>query len=114
MAIATGLLALRANLTAFGLPVAYRSADGFVEFDESAGHVGLPLKSPVPIDSDAENTSSIQQFRDVLRVELSIFPDGHEPGQGDRVVVGGVPSVVIDARQDPQGFVDLPLGEAPP
>ncbi|WP_424138170.1 hypothetical protein [Roseomonas chloroacetimidivorans] len=101
---------LDAVMAVYGQPVQYLSPDGMVSLP---GLTGVLLRAGVPLSSDAEDTGGIAQFRDVLRLRAADFPEWVEPEQGGFVVVAGGRSIVTDVLNDPRGWYDLPLADAP-
>ena len=101
---------LDAVIAAFPAGYSYLSPDGMVEL---LGRTGAMLRAPIALGPDAEDTGGIGQFRSVLRVRSSDFPDGTEPEQGAMVMIDGERSMITDVLTDPRGWSDLPLAAAP-
>lgn len=116
---------LDAVMAAFGRPVTYQSPDGMMTLGPLTGAL---IRTAVALDSDAENTGGIPQWRDLLRMRDADFPAGVGPEQGAYVVVypdgtlhsailagtaEGEPSLVADVLTDRRGWHDLALAAAP-
>jgi hypothetical protein len=98
---------LDAVMATFGRPVSYLSPDEMIELP---GLTGVIVRAGIPLGPGADDTGGIMQFRDVLRLRVSDFPDGVEPQQGALVTVDGERVQVTDVLTDPRGWCDLPLG----
>jgi hypothetical protein len=94
----------------FGQPVTYTPAGGTActisgvfdqEYNEQNPLGGMVEQLGMP--------GNITGTRPVLGVQLSAFPSGVAPAQGDALTTGGASYLVMEVRQDGHGWAKLLL-----
>jgi hypothetical protein len=104
------------TVACFGEPVSYQSQSGGSAFpitgvfDEAYREL-TPLGAGDVTFSDIQLGSVVTAERPVLGVQLSAFPTGSSPIQGDTIVIRGGIYVVREVRSDSHGGAKLMLNQ---